>query len=327
MKRLIRSILSLPGRINRQSPLAVALLTALIGALLIAFAASQLETYGFALFLGTPFWVGLLSALLYGYNRQRTLSSCVGYGLVTLLLLVLAILCVAVEGLLCVLMAAPIGVPICMLGSGVGWAIQAHRWRFSRPPFFFLLVLILPTCMGMEARIQPEPPLFAVRSAVEIEAPPTEVWRHVVSFPDLPPPREWLFRAGIAYPIRAKIYGHGVGAERRCVFSTGPFIEPIQVWDEPRLLRFRVTSNPAPMQELSPYPNLHPPHLHGFLVSEQGQFRLIALPGGRTRLEGTTWYRHHMEPAGYWQQWSDYIIHRIHLRVLNHIKVLCEGRA
>jgi hypothetical protein len=37
-------------------------------------------------------------------------------------------------------------------------------------------------------------------------------------------------------------------------------------------------------------------------------------------LEGTTWYTNKMRPAAYWQLWSDMAIHRIHLRVLDHIK-------
>jgi hypothetical protein len=31
-----------------------------------------------------------------------------------------------------------------------------------------------------------------------------------------------------------------------------------------------------------------------------------------------------MWPSAYWQLWSDAIIHRIHLRVLRHIKSLAE---
>ena len=52
-------------------------------------------------------------------------------------------------------------------------------------------------------------------------------------------PDEWLFQTGLAYPVRAEIQGRGVGRVRTCEFSTGPFVEPIEVWDEPRLLRFR----------------------------------------------------------------------------------------
>ena len=51
---------------------------------------------------------------------------------------------------------------------------------------------------------------------------------------------------------------------------------------------------------------------------------LTALPEGRTRLEGATWYQHTMWPAAYWHLWSDYIIHKIHLRVLEHIRAEAE---
>jgi hypothetical protein len=54
---------------------------------------------------------------------------------------------------------------------------------------------------------------------------------------------------------------------------------------------------------------------------------LEALPGGRTRLVGTTWYSNRMWPAAYWNAWSDYIIHRIHGRVLTHIQKLAEAQA
>src|SRR5204863_4533106 len=155
--------------------------------------------------------------------------------------------------------------------------------------------------------------LLAVTTAVEIDRPAESVWSHVVAFSNLPEPTEWIFRTGIAYPIRAAIQGAGPGAIRQCEFSTGPFVEPILVWDEPRLLQFAVTKNPAPMQEWT-YKKIHPAHLDSFLVSRQGQFLLISLPGGRTRLEGTTWYVHNLWPERYWQVWSDFIIGRVHQR-------------
>ena len=40
---------------------------------------------------------------------------------------------------------------------------------------------------------------------------------------------------------------------------------------------------------------------------------------------GTTWYTNRMWPAPYWHLWSDYIIHRIHGRVLTHIQQLAEA--
>jgi hypothetical protein len=224
-------------------------------------------------------------------------------------------------------MAAPIASGLAVLGGMVGYLIQARHWtRPNAPATLSLLLLVLPTVMTMERAAAPEPPVYMVRTAIEINAPAEAVWSEVVSFAQIPEPGEFLFRAGIAYPVRAEIHGHGPGAERLCVFSTGPFVEPIEVWDEPRLLKFTVSSNPPPMQEWTPYSHIEPPHLHGFLVSRGGQFLLTPLPGGRTRLEGTTWYRHSLWPAEYWRLWSDFIIHRIHLRVLRHIQAVAEQR-
>jgi hypothetical protein len=186
------------------------------------------------------------------------------------------------------------------------------------------MLLFLPaTTLTYDTHAQS--PMFAVRTAVVIAAPAEQVWNHVVTFSELPAPEEWYFKTGIAYPMRARIDGDGQGAIRYCEFSTGPFVEPVDVWKKPRLLRFRVTENPAPMHEWSPYARVLPKHLHGYLVSKQGQFRLTATRDGGTVLEGTTWYQHGLWPAEYWRFWSDAIIHRIHLRVLNHIKRLSEG--
>ena len=229
------------------------------------------------------------------------------------------------EGLICILMAAPFALVLSALGGMLGYAIQAGYWlHIGTPTMLSIVFLFTPAFQGVETWAKLQPETFEVRTAIEVNAPPEKVWNQVVALAEIPPPKELLFRAGIAYPIRAEISGHGVGAVRHCIFSTGPFVEPIEVWDERRLLKFGVTANPAPLNEVSPYGNIQPPHLHGYFVSEKGQFSLTPLPGGRTRLEGTTWYQHTMWPAAYWHLWSDYIIHRIHLRVLEHIRAEAE---
>ena len=60
------------------------------------------------------------------------------------------------------------------------------------------------------------------------------------------------------------------------------------------------------------------------LRCQRGEFRLVRLADGRTRLEGSTWYEFQMYPQDYWTLWSDAAIHRIHQRVLEHIKRLAE---
>ncbi len=301
-------------------------LTTLLGLLFTGLGTQVVRTYGWGLFVALPFCLGLFSVLLHSYHAPRDFGECTLVSIVPIGILGLVLLLVAIEGVICILMAAPIACVLALLGGWLGFVIQATHWgRRRTPAMLSVVVLLTPSFFGAEHFFKPQPGIFEVKSSIEVNAPPEKVWQQVVSFAEIPPPQEAIFRAGIAYPIRAEISGHGPGAVRHCVFSTGPFVEPITVWDEPRLLRFSVTANPAPMNELTPYSHIEPAHMHGYFESHQGQFLLTELPGGRTRLEGTTWYSHTMWPEQYWHFWSDYIIHHIHLRVLRHIKKQTEA--
>jgi uncharacterized membrane protein YhaH (DUF805 family) len=282
--------------------------------------------YGWGVFVGVPFAIGLMSSVLYAARTPRGLRGCIGIACLSLTVYGLTLLLIAFEGAGCLIMAAPLAYPVTMLGAAVGASMAGMRQTglADARRVVVMMLLFLPIFTGAERLTRPPAPVYAITTSLEVDAAPSRVWANVIGFREIPPPTEWIFRTGVAYPIRAQIAGRGVGAMRYCVFSTGPFVEPIRVWDEPRLLKFDVSSNPPPMKEWSPWNDVHPPHLDNFLVSHGGQFRLIELPGGRTRLEGTTWYQHHMWPAAYWRLWSDFIIHRIHLRVLNHVKMLSE---
>jgi uncharacterized membrane protein YhaH (DUF805 family) len=282
--------------------------------------------YGWSLFVALPFCLSMFSVLLYSYHEPREWVDCLAVALLPVALVGAGLLLIAVEGIICLLMAAPFAVALAALGGALGYVIQARHWRPKQAPAMFsILILLVPATFGVERGAALRPPVYEVHTAIEVNAPPEKVWNQVVAFAEIPPPKELLFRAGIAYPIRAEISGRGVGAVRHCIFSTGPFVEPIEIWDEPHLLKFGVTANPAPLNELTPYRHIDAPHLHGYFESEKGQFLLTRLPGGRTRLEGTTWYHNAMWPAAYWHLWSDYIIHRIHLRVLAHIRAEAEA--
>lgn len=303
-------------------------LTVPLGWVMAAMAARVLVNYGWGLFVGLPFAMGFTAAMIYGIRQPRSQKGCVGVGCLSVALLGAVLLAVAFEGLVCLLMAAPIALPLAAFGGDIAYWVQRRRWLQNEAPAFLAVLLIfVPGVEWAEHLIAAPSPTFVVRSAIDINASPEAVWRQVVAFSQIPPPTELMFRAGIAYPIRAEIQGSGPGAERHCVFSTGAFVEPIKVWDEPRRLAFSVTSNPPPMEEWTPYSHIEPQHLHGFLVSNGGQFLLTPLPGGGTRLEGTTWYHHGLWPAAYWRLWSDPIIHQIHMRVLTHIRDEAEGRA
>lgn len=276
----------------------------------------RIGLYGWSIFVVFPALLGGLSALLF---RPTTGPRAAGVGALTTTAAAFLLLLAGREGLICILMALPLVVPLGALG---GWV--AYQARSSRRATRGLTVMLLLPIATLSWDIKAQPPVFVVRTQVEVAAAPEQVWKNVIAASTLPEPQEWFFRAGVGYPKSAHIDGSGPTATRYCEFSTGSLVEPVEIWDEPRLLLFRVTQNPAPLREWSPYGNIDTRHLHGYLLSKQGEFRLTELANGHTLLTATTWYQHGLWPAGYWRWWSDAIIHRIHLQVLNHVRSLAE---
>ena len=275
-----------------------------------------LRDYGLALFVGTPFVAGMVGGYIYNRRYAATERETMEMALLTMCIMVGVLFTVGFEGAICLAMALPLGMAIGAFGAIVGRAIAL---RDDRSPWRSLFALaLLPPAMPLFTPPTPEP-LHEVRSAIEIDASPEVVWPHVVSFPDLPEASPLVRRMGIAYPVRARIAESGVGAIRYCEFSTGPFVEPIRIWDTARRLSFDVTQSPPPLREWSPYAGLMPPHLHGYFTPRRGEFRLVLLPGNRTRLEGSTWYELRIAPQAYWGVFADVIVRRIHHRVLEHI--------
>jgi Polyketide cyclase / dehydrase and lipid transport len=296
-----------------------------IGISMIGLSVFGLGTYGMALFFVTPFAMGAACSALHNAKSERTLSSSIAVALLATCLTGLAVLLFAMEGVLCLAMAFPIASVLSSLGALIGWAIMSvsrGKSMAASPPA--MLLMGLPLFGAGEAKLA-KPELRHVTTTIEVNASPEQVWPNVIGFSELKAPPDWFFKLGVSYPVRAKIHGSGVGAVRHCEFSTGPFVEPITTWDPPRHLAFDVTSQPPSMTELSPYRNINAPHLEGYMTSKGGEFVLTALPGGRTRIEGTTHYTLAIYPEGYWVNFAELLLHAIHKRVLTHIKGLTEN--
>lgn len=290
-----------------------------------ALAVRGFGVYGWSLFVGLPILVSTLSAFFWCLQPSRSFGSAYGIAFFAVLLLGIMLLFIAIDGLVCLLMALPLAAVLCLPGAALGRYLSrftsAGRATSTLPCLFVLLFLPLA---AFDASTQSSPHMRIVTTAVSIHASAARVWYAVIAFPPITNPPDGIFRLGFAYPLSARIEGTGVGASRYCTFSTGSFVEPITTWEPPALLAFDVTSCPEPVQEFSPYRDLQAPHLHNYMVSHHGEFRIRQTAEGSV-LEGTTWYSHSISPQWYWGPISDYIIHRIHERVLQHIKRNAEG--
>lgn len=281
----------------------------------------RLESLGTTLFFSAPVLGGAMLGYVLNRRSRLSLGATIGAAAAAVVIFFGAMLLFSIEGLICLAMAFPIALGAAMLGVLVGRGLALVEFSSLRRGVSCLA--LLPVSAWLERELQPEV-LYEVRSSIEVGASPQQVWEQLVAIPDLPPAEEWYFKTGIAVPLRARIEGTGVGAIRYCEFTTGSFVEPITVWEPGRRLGFDVREQPPPMEEWSPFEPLHPPHLDATIRSRRGEFRLVALSEGRTRLEGSTWYSLQIAPQPYFRPWSDAIIQRIHRRVLQQVKQAAE---
>src|SRR5215217_3270471 len=104
----------------------------------------MLRTYGSSIFLGTPFLIGLVSAVVANRLEEQTGGEAIRIGQLALLAAGATLIVFALEGIVCLLMALPIASPLAILGSFVGHLLAQRRrpTSFSHLSILFCLLSV-----------------------------------------------------------------------------------------------------------------------------------------------------------------------------------------
>lgn len=282
--------------------------------------AVTLGSYGWGLFVMTPFLVGLATAYLANRDVALTPGRSTSAVLSAAALGVGALLMFALEGLICILLVAPLGAAAALAGGALGRQLAAVGHRRGRP---LLSLAVLPLMFALEAAVPPAVTLTTLET-VDIGASPAVVWRVLTSKDRIGSEPQLLALAGVAFPIRGTLIGEGVGAARIGEFSTGIAYERVTVWEPGRRLSLTVIDQPAMMHEMSPYRRVHAPHLHGYFETGDTSFDLRLLPGGATRLTVRASHVLRLDPALYWEPLARWAIDENVSRVLASVKDKAE---
>jgi hypothetical protein len=279
--------------------------------------------FGLAIFAGLPFATGVSSGVVIR-RAGGTFGQAIGAAM-TLIGAVILILCaMAMEGVVCVLMAAPFGTGLAFVGAVAGYFLA--KKRIADGTLQSAAWLSIVALVALEGWNPPAPREDTASTQVVIDAPAARVWAELHDIRDLPPTDNLLFRFGVAHPMGTVTDGQGVGAARLCKLSTGDMPEIVTVWKPGQELRFKVLSTPASMRELGLFgQTVDAAHLHSAYASLEGGFKLEALPDGRTRLTGESHYLLNIAPAAYWNLWTKEIVRMVQLRVLEHVKTRAEA--
>ncbi|RZK46125.1 MAG: SRPBCC family protein, partial [Hymenobacter sp.] len=308
----------------RDSPwlcaLAAIIGTGLLGAGLMAFSIEGYGSYGATLFCLSPAISAFMAVLLHEWARPSGGKGMwpITKAIVGVLAVVFALLCLLslkLEGLICLAMALPVAFVMAVIGTGLGSLVVQVTGRPNPLPMLMSILVLYPAAQQYEVR-NPAPVVpRLITTQLVVNAPPAQVWVVLTQPVQYPAATGW-FRAGVVYPTRTALACDAATGRRTlvCRYSQGLAHLPVVAWQPGRQLTFAVppADMPAPMHELSPYPQIHAPHLHGYFQVDSGTFRLRPLPGGRTLLEARTVYRHRIGPRFYWQLWSDYLLDTMH---------------
>jgi len=290
----------------------------------VAVSALVFGEYGWGLFALAPSLMGWVTA--YTANRRVLLSSGDTFNLVlaTACLGGFMLVLFALEGIICLLMAAPLAILCAWLGGVTGREMAIARGDKANPAA--MSVVLLPLVFALEASAPSELTLTS-RESVDIDAAPTQVWRAITANRDTMPRPALPFRLGLAYPLSAELHGAGVGAERIGRFSTGVARERVTDWIPGRRLGFEVLAMPPVMRELSPWRTVHAPHAVGYFQTARTSFDLRATASGGTRLTVSAAHTLRLDPAPYWEPMARWAIHANSRRVLAHLKARSEALA
>ena len=279
--------------------------------------------FGLAIFAGLPFATGVSCGVIIR-RAGGTFGQAIAAAM-TLIGAVILILCaMAMEGIICVFMAAPFGAGLAFLGAVAGYFLTRNKTTDGRLQSAAWLAIV--AIVGLEGWNPPAPLEDTATSEIIIEAPAARVWAELHTIQNLPPTNNLLFRYGVAHPMGTATDGQGVGAARLCKMSTGDMPEIVTVWKPGQELRFKVLSTPPAMRELGFFgQTIDTAHLHSAYASLDGGFKLETLPGGRTRLIGESHYLLNLAPASYWNLWTGQIVRMVQRRVLEHVKKQAES--
>jgi uncharacterized membrane protein YhaH (DUF805 family) len=273
-------------------------------------------TYGYGMFIASPFVVGATAGYLANRSGDIGILRTEQVAAASTALGGAALVVAALEGIVCIVMASPLVLAVALMGGMFGRDIAVSSRRSAHQTL--LSVTLLPLVFAVDTITSAT--TFDTTETVLVNAPSAVVWNAIMDMDVLDEPLALPFRLGVAYPIGGKIVGEGVGATRFGEFSTGIAVERITKWVPERKLAFEVLEDVPAMQELSPYSEVHAPHVRGYFSTLSTSFELVPLTDGRTEILEHTSHTLRLDPIFYWLPFARWIVHENNARVLAHIR-------
>lgn len=267
--------------------------------------------------------IGSLSSVMTDPQARQPLARHIHIAMIELLVLCLLTVVLFAEGIVCLIMAAPIMIPGTVLGVWIAWSTR--RWWRKRGAT--LTVIALPLLVyPLEMQVSWPDYHGHVTTEIAIAAPPATVWANTVEIRDIDPAtlrftpsHDLMF---FPRPLDARLDQYGPGATRYLTWTSGVhFREHITDWQPSRRLGWTFGFDPDSI----------PAELDGHLRADgeasellRGEYVLEPDGKGGTILRLTTYYRVSLPWNGYGRWWADRLLTDFHSTVLDVVKDRAE---
>jgi hypothetical protein len=201
-----------------------------------------------------PFLVGAVTVYVAEKRQRRSWSYYLWASFLANQLFVLGTMLIMIEGLICVIVIAPLFGLIGMVGGFLmGIVCRWTKW----PKHTLQSLAVLPFVLGgFEHRIPLPERISAVEKMQYVEAPPEQVWQHLMDARDITPKEvesAWMYRIGVPLPQAGVTEQTDQGLVRHVTMGKGIHFDQVATqWEAGRYVRwaYRFTNDSIPPRAL-----------------------------------------------------------------------------
>lgn len=294
----------------------------------LAFGGGRITGYGamtVAFIVLVPIAVGFLTVALAGTGARRTRSAA-ALPAVTSIACLAFVLAAGMEGLICVVLIAP----VFLLFAGVGGVLGGGMRRRARSRRMYAsslaTVLLLPYAAApLEGRLPLPDTRRVVDTRVIVRADAETVWRNLIRPTGIRPEENrtrLAHRIGFPRPVTATLSHEGVGGSRYAVFERGVMLrETVTEWVPGRRMAFTIDPANIPARSLDEHVTVGGP----FFDVIDGEYEIVPLEGGRVELRLVTTHRLSTHFNAYAGFWTDLLLRQIQENLLHIVRTRAEA--
>lgn len=265
----------------------------------------DLSALGIAFFCFLPIAIGIASGML--PDRKQAIWG-VGASLVVFSIILLA---TEAEGVVCLVMAAPILLLAIIIGTLIGNYIRRKKGDQSlKVTLLPFLVFVIANFFEVFSGNQMMP--SSVSTTVELAATKSEVYDAIIAVDTVDVATNFLHKVGLPTPRKCILSEAKVGGHRFCEFEQGHILETIVELRQDEYLRMDVTECKLEKNR-------------SWLKFDEDIYTIKKKENGKTAITRTTTYFSTLKPRFYWEFMEAITINSEHDFVFRNLKKDVEG--